>query len=103
MVTELKKVFKNNVKLKEVHIDIFSENPLNSSTSFMLLLRASEKNALISNDDNRLILKRNDRDKTYIMNILFSEIKECFHNGSKNYNEFILNVQNIYYKITILN
>ena len=101
--TKLKEILKDNIKIKEIHIDIYSENPLSSSTSFMLLLKTSEKNVVTSNDGNRLILKKNDKHKTYIMNVLFSKITECFFKVSEGCSEFILNIQNIYYRITILN
>lgn len=101
--TKLKEILKDNIKIKEIHIDIYSENPLSSSTSFMLLLRTSEKNAVTSNDGNRLILKKNDKHNTYIMNVLFSKMTECFFKVSDGYSEFILNIQNIYYRLIILN
>lgn len=99
----LKEVLTNGTKLKEIHIDIYSENPLNPSSSFMLLLRTFENNTTILNDGDRIIFKRNDKNKTYFMNLLFSKINECFFKSSENYFEFILNIQNIYYKLTILN
>lgn len=100
---KLKEVFKNNVKIKELHIDTYPENPFSSSTPFMLLLRVSEKNVIVSNDDKRIIFKKNDKEKTQFMNILFSKIDKCFCKITESYYEFILNVQNIYYKITVLN
>lgn len=102
---QLKKVFKNNIKLNEVHIDIYPENPLiNSSSPFMLLLRTIEKNALVLNDGDRLIFKKNDdKFETYIMNILFSEITECYYKLTNRYSEFIINIQNIYYRIIVFN
>lgn len=100
---QLKKFFKNDLKLKEVHIDIYPNNPLKSSASFMLLLRTSEKNAITSNDGTRLVLKKDDMYETHFMNILFSKTEKCFYNISDNYSEFILNVHNIYYRITVLN
>lgn len=99
----LKEFFKNNLKLKEIHIDIYPDNPLKTSTSFMLLLRISEKNAIISNDANRLILKKNDKYETHFMNVLFSKITECFFKISDGCSEFILNIQNIFYRITVFN
>lgn len=101
--SQLKEVLKDNLKLKEIHIDIYSDNPMLSSTNFMLLLRTYENNAVASNDGDRLILKKNDKYETHFMNILFSNIAECFSKVSGSCSEFILNVQNIYYKITILN
>lgn len=99
---QLKKVFKDNIKLKEIHIDIYPENPLcTSSKPFMLLLRTIENKITVINDDNRLILC--DKFETYLMNILFSEIKECYYKDFSDYVAFILNIQNIYYQITIFN
>lgn len=100
-----KKVFKNNAILKEVHIDIYSKNPLVSSFDpFMLLLRNIEKKVVITNKDDRLIIKKNiDNYETYLMSVLFSKITECYCKTSDYYSEFILNIQNIYYKITVFN
>lgn len=102
---KLKEIFKDDVKLKEIHIDVYPTNPLvSSSAPLMLLLRTIEKKILVKNNGNRLVLKKKvDGFDTYIMNILFSEITECFSKISNGYYEFILNIQNIYYRITILN
>ena len=99
----LKAMTENKSKLKEVHIDIYSENPLIASAPFMLLLRTVEKNATISIDEDRLVLRKNDGYETHLMNVLTSKITECFSKICKDYSEFILNIQNIYYRITILN
>ena len=100
----LKKVFKDNIKLKEVHMDIYSEHPLIiSSSPFMLLSRVIEKNVIVSNDNNRLILKRNDIYGTYINNVLFEKITECYYKKIRNCFEFILNIQNIYIRFSVLN
>jgi hypothetical protein len=99
----LMKMLKDSKRLKEIHIDIYPENPLTSSTSFMLLLRTSEKNVIVLNDDKRIVLLKNDRFNTYLMDILISKISECYYVDNENYSEFILNIQNIYYKITIFN
>lgn len=99
---KLKEVLANNIKLKEIHIDIYPSNPMKLAT-FMLLLRISENNVIVSNDGNRLILKKNNIYKTHFLNILLSEIKECYFNRCNNHIEFIINVQNIYYRIIIIN
>lgn len=99
----LQKVLVDGIKLKEIHIDVYPENPLNYSSSFMLLLRTSESNATISNNGDRIVFRRNDKNKTHFINLLSSKINECFFKTSENYFEFILNIQNIYYKLTILN
>lgn len=99
-----KKVFKDNVKLKKMHIDIYSENPLKPSSSFSLLLRTIEENVIVSNDRNRFILKMDNKFKTYIMNIKLEDIAECFVEIVDDYCfEFILNIQNIYYKMIVFN
>ena len=101
---QLKEVLKSFTNLQEVYIDIYPENPLiNSSTPFMLLLRTTDKNVLVENDKERLILKRNDEYNTYLMNILYSEINECYVKCTRHSIELIINVQNIYYKIFVLN
>ena len=101
---QLKEVFENNLKLKEIHIDIYPENPLVSSTApFMLLLRTIEENVNVSNDEDRLVLSRNDRYGTYFMNVLFSEIAECYYKDTYDSSEFILNIQNIWYRIIVFN
>ncbi len=99
----LKQMIQNKNKLKEIHIDTYSENPLISFSPFMLLLRTSERDATISIEGDRLVFKRNDECKTHFMNVLVSKITECFSKIGENYSEFILNIQNIYYKITIFN
>ena len=100
----LKEVFKNGLKLNEIHIDVYPENPLiSSSAPFMLLLRTIEKNATVSNDGVRLVLMRDDKHKTYFMNVLFSEVAECYCKIAYDYSEFILNIQNIWYRIIVFN
>lgn len=98
-----KEMVEKENKLKEIHIDVYPENPLTSPTSFMLLLRTSESKAKISIDDKRIILKRNDAQETQFMNVIISKITDCFSKISDDYYEVILNVQNIYYRITVFN
>lgn len=100
----IKDTLKDGIRLKEVHIDIYPDNPLvNSSTPFLLLLRTIERSISVTNDGNRLIFKKNDDNNTCIMNVLFSEMTECYYNVQGNYFEFILKIQNTYYRITIFN
>ena len=103
--SKLKEAFKDKIKLKEIHIDAYPENPLiASSAPFMLLLRTIEKKVIVSNDGNRLILKKNvDKFETHFMSVLFSEIVESYYKIFDGYSEFILNIQNIYYRITVFN
>ena len=100
---KLKEVFRDGVRLKEIHIDLYPENPLvTSSEPFMLLSRIVEKKMIVKNDDERLIFKKNiDKFDTYFMNILFSKITECYYKTANGCYEFILNIQNIYYRIIV--
>jgi len=103
--TKLNEIFKDDTKLKEVHIDVYPSNPLiSSSIPYMLLLRTIEKKMLVKNSGTRLVLKKNiDSYDTYFMNVLLSEIKECYYSVSNGFFEFVLNIQNIYYRITVFN
>lgn len=101
--SHLKEMIKNKNKLKEVHVDVYQENPLITSNPFMLILRTSENNATILIDNDRLIFKRDDIYETYFIDILISKITECFYKIHEDYSEYILNIQNIYYKFTIFN
>ena len=96
-------LLKNNIKLKEIHIDIYPENPLASASYFALILRTSEKNATISVEGDRIIFKKTDTYATHFVNILSSKIPECFSKTNDGCYEFVLNVQNIYYRIIIIN
>lgn len=101
--SRLIEMIKNKTNLKEVHIDTYPENPLSCSSSNTLLLRTTEKNASVLIEGGRLIFKKNDAYETLFVNVLISKIKECFFKMSDDYSELILNVQNIYYRITIIN
>ena len=103
--TKLNEIFRDNAKLKEIHIDVYPTNPLiSSATPFMLLLRAIEKKILVKNSGARLVLKKRvDNFDTYFMNIALSEVNECHYKSIDGYSEFVLNIQNIYYRITVFN
>ena len=101
---KLKEILQDNVRLKEVHIDIYPENPLvASSLPFELLLRTIENEVTIKNDGERLVLKRNDKFETYFMNVLFSNIIDCYYKILDNQFEIILNIQNTYYRVYVFN
>ena len=102
---KLKEFFKNKTMLREVHMDLYPDNPLvYSSEPFMLLSRTIEKNVTIENDGERLILKTNDNKyNTYFINILFQKITYCCYRQINDCHEFIFNIQNIYYRIVIFN
>lgn len=96
-------LLENSIKLKEIHIDVHPENPFTSFACFSLILRTSEKNATISVEGDRIVFKKNDVYETHFVNMLASKVTECFTRMSDGCYEFILNVQNIYYRITIIN
>jgi hypothetical protein len=102
-ISILKKVLKDGTKFKYMYIDIYSENPLNHPSYFMLLLRTHECNISVLNDGHRIIFSKNNKSKTHIVNILLSKINECFFKHSENYFEFIINIQNVYYKLIVFN
>jgi hypothetical protein len=101
--SKLIEIIKNTNRLIEVHIDTYPENPLLSSDSHMLLLRTVEKKARILVEDDRLIFKRCDIYGTHFVNVLISKIKECFSKMTGDCDEYILNIQNTYYRITVFN
>lgn len=103
---KLNEVLKNNVRIKELGVDLYSSNPLLSQETnrFMLLLRTFEKGIIVSNDCDRLVFKKNDRYKTHIMNVLHSEIKECYVKpviDCGNCYYFVLNINDTYYRVGI--
>ena len=99
-----KETFKDGEKLKNIHIDVYPNNPIESYSPFTLFVRATEKDVSVSNDGNRLILKTNDRFGTHIMNVLLSDITKCFAQvANEHCFTFVVNIQNIWYNMAILN
>lgn len=98
---KLKELLKKNIKLKELHVDVYPDNPLSAASPFMLLLRTDERNVMVESDDSRVVLKRDDKYNTYIANVLFSRITECFLKISEACSEFIVKIQNTYYRIIV--
>ena len=101
--SKLIEIIRNADRLVEVHIDTYPENPFITSNSNMLLLRTVEKKTRILVEDDRLIFKRDDIYGTHFVNVLISKIKECFSKMTGDCDEYILNIQNIYYRITVFN
>ena len=103
--TKLNEIFSDNTKLKEVHIDCYPANPMvSSSLPYMLLLRIIETKMWVKNSGTRLILKKNvDGYDTNFMNVLLSDVRECYYDMSNGFSEFVLNIQNVYYRITVFN
>lgn len=99
-----KEIFKNGEKIKDIHIEVYPENPIESHSPFRLLVRTIEKNVLVSNDGERFILKMNDKLGTYITNILLSDITKCFVQVvDEHCSNLVINVQNIWYRIIVMN
>ena len=100
----LNETFKDGRKLKEIHIEIYPNNPIESHSPFKLFIRTTEKNVIVSNDGNRLIFKKNNRLGTHIVNVPLSDITKCLEDASdERYISFVLSIQNIWYRITALN
>lgn len=99
---QLAEIFQDGIQLKEIHIDIYSSSPFDKVVIPILMLRRNEKNALISNDGESIVVKKDDRHNTYIAEILLDSINDSyFKTNFENSFDFILNCQNIYYKVTI--
>lgn len=100
----LEETFKDSVRLKEMHIELYPNNPMESHNPFKLFIRVVEKNVIVSNDGNRLIFKKSDKFGTYITNILLSDVTECLvRTNEEHCSTFVIKVQNIWYKIEVLN
>lgn len=95
-------MFCNNKVFKEIYIDVYSSNPFDIPHP-SLLLRHNEKKACVLNDNKNLIIKKNDKNSTYIINISSDDIKEVYFQDGIRFFDFVVNYQNIYYKITIFN
>lgn len=99
---KLTEIFQDNTKFKEVHIDIYSSNPFEKVVLSVLMLRRSEKNATVSNNGKSIVIKANDKYNTYIAELLLDTISESYYKENfEDSFDFILNCQNIYYKVTI--
>lgn len=99
---QLSEIFQDNAKFKEIHIDIYSNNPFEKVVLPVLMLRHVEKNATVSNDGRSIIINANDKYNTYIAEIPLNTIsKSYFKRFFEDSFEFILNCQNLFYKLTI--
>lgn len=99
---KLAEIFRDNTKLKEIHIDIYSNNPFDNVVAPVLMLRCNEKNVSVSNNGESIIIKKDNKYNTYIAEILLDAINDSyFKMNFENSFDFILNCQNIYYKVTI--
>lgn len=66
--TELKRVLEDKIEFESVSIDTYIARP------YTFILRSSEKNVTASLEDNRVIIRRNDRFKTTISNFSFDSV-----------------------------
>lgn len=99
---KLAEIFRDNIRLKEIHIDIYSSNPFDNAVTPMLMLRSNEKDVLVSNDEKSIAIKKNDRHNTYIAEVSLDTINDSYFKiNFEDSFDFILNCQNIYYKVTI--
>ena len=85
------------LKLTEIHMDVYIENP------YMLLSRISEKKISGEIENDRIILFKNDRKHTFLFNVLQSEISKCmFKKYSDAQFEFVFQVHNVTYKLLVV-
>lgn len=90
---ELNNIFKHN-HFTKLHIDIYTENP------YMLLSRMAENNVDSVIENDRIIIRKGDRNKTSIVNILKDNIDCCIVKRYDNTRyEIIVSMCGIYYKI----
>lgn len=82
---------------KKLHIDTYLEDP------YTLLLRTIESNVVISLEKDRIIIRKNDRNKTTVTNISLESIDNCITKRYDNTRyEIIFTVHNICYKIFVI-
>lgn len=100
--SQLSKVFSDGIKIKELYIDIYSSNPFDNTVRPILMLRRSEKNVSVLNDGKSIIIKMDNNYNEYIMELMLDTVKDSyFKMNFENSFDFILNCQNIFYKVTI--
>lgn len=84
-------------KLKELHIDMYAEEP------YMLFLKTDVKNAEIIPDEHRVIIKNGSANKSTIMNIIKEDIDECVYKRyDSNRHEIVFTLNGILYKMFVL-
>lgn len=87
----------SNHNFKTLHIEIYSDNP------YMLFLRSIEKNVMVTLEDNRVIVRKNDKHKTTITDILFDSIDGCIvKQYSDSHYEIIFTIHNLCYKLLVI-
>lgn len=87
------KIF-NGKSFKEIHIDTYANEP------YQLLSRVIGNNIKIIHKDGRIVLKR--KDGMVLVDVLFDSICEYAMKKRKEYYQFILTIQNIWYKILVV-
>lgn len=94
--TDFKNIINHNV-FKTLCIETYTLNP------YMLLLRTIEKNVLAEIKDGRIMIRKRDKHKTSIADIVFDQIANCI---VKKYNdiqyEIVFVIHNIYYKLLVV-
>lgn len=90
------KIFGDIKKIKEIHIDVYMDKP------YMIFSRVIEKDVVLKNN-NRIVVHKNDKYKTVIVNVPFNEIINCVYKKyADNQYEIIFNIQNVCYKMLVI-
>ena len=79
---------------KEIHIDMYTYNP------YQLFSRVIDNNISMLHEDNRIVLKR--KDGMVLVDVLYDNIYEYAMKKCKEYYQFVLTIQNIWYKILVV-
>ena len=67
--SELGKILRNNLNLRSVHIDTYIANP------YIFLLRSVEGGVTAAIEDDRVVVRKDDSDKTTVSNIPFDVVE----------------------------
>lgn len=68
--SELGKILENKLNLKSVHIDTYIASP------YIFLLRSAENKVTAAIENDRVVIRRNDRNNTTISNVPFDVVED---------------------------
>ena len=89
-------IFSNN-SFKTLHMDMYTLDP------YMLFMRSIENNPMVAIENDRIIIRKKDKYKTHIMDILFDHIDNCIIKEYSNVQyEIIFAIHNVYCKLLII-
>lgn len=87
----------NDKNIKEIHIDIYSNEP------YILFARAIEKNVASGLQDDRFVLRKKDGNRTVLTDIPLDNIENCMiKRYSDLHYQVVFMVQGICYKVLVI-